>query len=63
MNPNLMHALSRTSPKGGPFIGTCMKCGKTGLTLEQVRREECQNPAGMSGEEVLRHAILGDKEL
>ncbi len=42
------HALRRTSPKGPgeKFIGTCIKCGKTGLPSSAVT-EECDNPAGM----------------
>lgn len=42
------HALTRTSPKGGPFIGTCMKCGKTGVTIKQQRTEECENVVRMT---------------
>ncbi len=27
----MSHALKRTSPKGQPFIGVCVKCGKDNL--------------------------------
>jgi hypothetical protein len=53
------HAVNRTSPKGQPFIGTCMKCGKTGLTLADSMREECENPSRMTDDESLVAAIEG----
>lgn len=55
-----MHSLERTSPKGGPFIGTCTKCGKTGLTLSD--RSECPNPANIGQDEALMMAIRGPKQ-
>lgn len=54
------HALQRTSKKGGPFIGTCMNCGRPNLTLEDAAREECENPRGATQEQTLVDAILGD---
>lgn len=52
------HALTRTSPKGGPFIGTCMKCGTKDLPLSRMH-EQCVNPAGLTQEETLLLAIKG----
>lgn len=47
-----MHSLNRTSPKGGPFIGTCMKCGTEGISLADAHGE-CQNPANLTDGECL----------
>jgi hypothetical protein len=43
---------------GGKFIGTCMKCGKKGLTFADMD-EECENVAGISEDEALVMAIEG----
>lgn len=55
------HALTRTSPKGKgqPFIGTCIKCGIKGISLDEVSRSECVNPAGLNNAETLTLAIKG----
>ena len=50
------HALERTSPKGGPFIGSCTKCGTQGIPLSRMR-EECANPANITDAESLQLAI------
>lgn len=54
------HAINRTSPKGPGqrFVGTCMKCGQTGLTFADMGKE-CVNPAGFADEETLLCAIKG----
>lgn len=52
------HAIERTSPKGGPFFGTCMKCGRTNLP-GSAALEPCDNPSGMSEDEALIMAIEG----
>jgi hypothetical protein len=54
------HAIERTSPKGPgqKFIGTCMKCGRTGLTFADMG-EPCENIAGMTADEALLLAIDG----
>ena len=31
------HILERTSPKGGPFRGTCVRCGQTELPAVAAR--------------------------
>ena len=54
------HALTRTSPKGQPFIGTCMKCGTPNLTMAQAMRGGCVNPANFTQEETLLIAIEGE---
>jgi hypothetical protein len=46
------HALERTSPKGGPSISRCIRCGKTGLPMSAVF-EECPNTREMTGDEAL----------
>lgn len=56
--PTRQHSLQRTSPKGGPFIGTCSLCGKTGLTFDDMR-EECENPRGLSTDEAVVEAVIG----
>lgn len=50
------HALHRTSPKGGQFVGTCTQCGKEGLTLASMS-EECPNIRGVTQEQSLIEAI------
>lgn len=55
------HAIERTSPKGGPFIGTCMKCGLPNLTLSDMN-QPCENIAGISQDEALLMAIAGPQE-
>jgi hypothetical protein len=53
------HALRRTSPKGPgqQFVGTCMKCGIPNLTLADVSKTVCVNPAGLDSGETLELAI------
>jgi len=55
----MKHALERTSPKGPGqrFIGRCINCGKTELTLEDFHRDECENVVGRTQEETLLEAI------
>lgn len=53
------HAIERTSPKGGPFVGTCMLCGKTGLPASAAL-ERCENQRGLSSDDAVIAAILGD---
>jgi len=52
----ICHAIERTSPKGGPFLGTCMRCGRTDLPGSAVA-EPCENIAGMTDDEALLVAI------
>lgn len=53
------HALTRTSPKGGAFIGTCMKCGEPDLPAAAVGKP-CSNPANMTQDEALLLSITGN---
>jgi hypothetical protein len=50
------HSLERTSPKGGPFLGTCRKCGQQNLTLKAAF-EECENVRGTTPEQDILEAI------
>jgi hypothetical protein len=50
------HALRRTSPKGGPFIGTCYRCAITGLS-SGAALEPCSNPSGMSNDDAILEAL------
>jgi hypothetical protein len=52
------HALARTSPKGGPFFGTCMKCGQTDLPITATGKP-CVNPANLTPDETLLVAQRG----
>ena len=56
----MAHSLERTSPKGGPFIGYCTKCGMRELTASQLF-DECVNPANLSDDDALLIAIEGNK--
>lgn len=56
--PSRVHSLNRTSPKGGPFIGTCALCGKAGLTLDNMR-DECENQRALTQDEAVIEAVLG----
>ena len=33
------HALKRINPKGEPFIGQCVICGRSGFVAEDARKE------------------------
>jgi hypothetical protein len=54
------HAVVRTSPKGGPFIGRCIQCGREGLKMGDAL-EYCDNLADMSQDDALI-AVLDDPE-
>lgn len=58
-SPSRQHSLERTSPKGGPFVGTCRLCGKAGLTFDDMRKE-CENQRNLSSDEAVIEAIKGD---
>lgn len=51
--------INRMSPKGGPFIGTCAACGKSGLTLAAMG-EDCENVRGMTREQAILEAVEGE---
>ncbi|SEK36480.1 hypothetical protein SAMN04515666_101332 [Bosea lupini] len=50
------HAIERTSPKGGPFIGTCRLCGTPGLSAADAL-QPCPNQRGLTADEALLEAI------
>lgn len=52
------HSLERTSPKGGPFFGTCIMCGETDLPISATF-DLCPNTKGLTEQQVLEAAILG----
>jgi hypothetical protein len=55
------HAINRTSPKGGPFIGTCSLCGVTDLRISDATKY-CENVRGLTEEEALLEAIEAPDE-
>jgi hypothetical protein len=57
----MKHSLRRTSPKGGPFVGVCVLCGKQGLTIAQSQ-DDCANVLGKTADEVLLDAIKGEEK-
>lgn len=54
------HSLERTSPKGGLFVGRCVKCGKTDLPSSAVH-EECPNPSGATQAQDILNAVEGNQ--
>lgn len=52
----MKHSLSRTSPKGGPFIGTCTLCGTPNLTFADMIGD-CPNQRGLTQDEAVIEAI------
>lgn len=55
------HSLERTSLKGGPFIGRCVLCGATDLTMASMN-DWCPNTVGKTQDQALIDAIEGPKE-
>lgn len=54
--PSKTHALERTSPLGERFIGTCIQCGKTSLTIGQMG-EQCDNLRGLTQDQALLEVL------
>lgn len=52
------HVLERTSPFGGPFVGRCVLCGKSGLP-SSAALAMCENPGLVTEDEALIAAIEG----
>lgn len=52
------HSIERTSPKGQPFIGTCVLCGTPNLTTGDALKA-CPNQRGLTEDEALVQAIEG----
>jgi len=57
----MTHAITRTSPKGGPFIGRCIKCGQEGLGMG-APLEPCPMDAVVSDEQALLDCLERDAE-
>jgi len=55
----VFHALERTSPKGGPFVGTCWLCGTPNLKANAAC-EPCPNHRGMSNAQAIIAAVQGN---
>lgn len=56
-----MHSLERTSPKGGPFIGTCTKCGMRDIPAARMS-EPCAYPPLFVQKVMLRDGHYGEQE-
>ena len=54
------HSLTRTSPKGEKFIGTCVLCGMKNLPIKSALMW-CENIVGKTNEEAIIDAIVGYK--
>ena len=54
--PAKTHAVVRTSPKGGPFLGRCIQCGKKNLP-PSAALEPCENTRGISQDQSLLEVI------
>ena len=58
MKKMVCHALERTSPKGGPFLGYCILCGKENLPIAACGKK-CSNPRNVSRDDAIISAIEG----
>lgn len=58
----MRHHIERTSPKGGPFLGTCRLCGKPNLPMSAVH-EDCENARELTAEEALVESVLGHRTI
>lgn len=56
----MSHAVIRTSPKGGPFIGQCSKCGQGGLRMSAAL-EDCPADTLVSDEKALLDILNADE--
>jgi hypothetical protein len=57
------HAIKRTNPTGPgqKFVGQCIKCGKTGLSLSDAQKR-CPEDGAVSDQEALLTLIENDPE-
>lgn len=55
------HSLIRTSPKGGPFLGTCTGCGADNLPMKAAT-EDCPGNPAITPEEALLTALRGPQQ-
>jgi hypothetical protein len=56
----IQHSIRRTSAKGTSFQGVCTKCGREGLTLDDME-DECSNVRGVSDRQVVLEALDKDR--
>jgi hypothetical protein len=54
----MRHHIERTSPKGGPFVGTCLLCGATNLRPSDAHKD-CPNVRGLTEAEAVLESIDG----
>ncbi len=54
--PTKLHSITRTSPKGEAFVGTCSLCGQANLTIRDMRTK-CTNQRGMTESDALIETI------
>lgn len=57
----MKHHVERTSPKGGPFLGVCILCGKRDLPASAAL-EDCENFRGLTTEEAMIESITGEQK-
>lgn len=55
----MTHSLTRTSPKGGPFFGQCIKCGQLNLPASAATRP-CPCDAIVSDDQALVFLVNKD---
>lgn len=55
------HALRRTSPKGGPFLGTCIQCGEENLPSSAALKP-CPNQRGLTQDDALFEVIEDEEQ-
>ena len=57
-----MHCVERTNPKGQPFRGVCIRCGREDMTTREAIRNTCPNFGGLTDEEALLVVLQPDAE-
>lgn len=57
----MTHALERTSPRGGPFIGRCIKCGAKDLGMVAALKD-CPADTLVSNEAAFIQAIRAEHD-
>ena len=55
------HHIKRTSPKGEPFLGTCILCGQTNLKSQDALKD-CPNTRDLTAEQAMVEVISGPKD-
>ena len=60
IQPSKTHAVVRTSPKGTPFVGRCIQCGRRNLTIDNST-SYCDNIVGLTEDEALLIVIAQEE--